>query len=403
MSLEVVQPKMRGFISLSAHPAGLKSLIADQVNRTNSIEGGNINNALILGSSMGYGLASSIVSLFGFQANTLGVCFERSPNKKKTGSAGWYNSGELIKIADANDLNFQVYNGDAFSELTKQTVIDHLKANYGKIDLLVYSLAAPRRTDEKNDKVWNSTLKPVGKSAFIKNINLQNHMFEEVEITQATDEEVLSTVKVMGGEDWQIWIDTLEKHSLLSDNFKTVAFSYIGPEVTEEIYRTGTIGKAKENLEATAAIIDSKLSSSFTNSEARVSINKAIVTQASSAIPGVPLYMSMLLQLMKANNTHEDALDQIIRLFEDKKFHTGEPVVDSDQLIRLDDFELEEIIQNEVKNRWHKLSASNYLSLIDLEQYKHDFNQIFGFDVDDIDYAKEVEIDPEYSIMDVGH
>jgi len=403
MSLEVVQPKMRGFISLSAHPAGLKSLIADQVNRTNSIEGGNINNALILGSSMGYGLASSIVSLFGFQANTLGVCFERSPNKKKTGSAGWYNSGELIKIADANDLNFQVYNGDAFSELTKQTVIDHLKTNYGQIDLLVYSLAAPRRTDEKNDKVWNSTLKPVGKSAFIKNINLQNHMFEEVEITQATDEEVLSTVKVMGGEDWQIWIDTLEKHSLLSDNFKTVAFSYIGPEVTEEIYRTGTIGKAKENLEATAAIIDSKLSSSFTNSEARVSINKAIVTQASSAIPGVPLYMSMLLQLMKANNTHEDALDQIIRLFEDKKFHTGEPVVDSDQLIRLDDFELEEIIQNEVKNRWHKLSASNYLSLIDLEQYKHDFNQIFGFDVDDIDYAKEVEIDPEYSIMDVGH
>ena len=403
MSLEVVQPKMRGFISLSAHPAGLKNLIADQVNRTNSIEGGNINNALILGSSMGYGLASSIVSLFGFQANTLGVCFERSPNKKKTGSAGWYNSGELIKIADANDLNFQVYNGDAFSELTKQTVIDHLKTNYGQIDLLVYSLAAPRRTDEKNDKVWNSTLKPVGKSAFIKNINLQNHMFEEVEITQATDEEVLSTVKVMGGEDWQIWIDTLEKHSLLSDNFKTVAFSYIGPEVTEEIYRTGTIGKAKENLEATAAIIDSKLSSSFTNSEARVSINKAIVTQASSAIPGVPLYMSMLLQLMKANNTHEDALDQIIRLFEDKKFHTGEPVVDSDQLIRLDDFELEEIIQNEVKKRWHKLSASNYLSLIDLEQYKHDFNQIFGFDVDDIDYAKEVEIDPEYSIMDVGH
>ena len=403
MSLEVVQPKMRGFISLSAHPAGLKNLIADQVNRTNSIEGGNINNALILGSSMGYGLASSIVSLFGFQANTLGVCFERSPNKKKTGSAGWYNSGELIKIADVNDLNFQVYNGDAFSELTKQTVIDHLKTNYGQIDLLVYSLAAPRRTDEKNDKVWNSTLKPVGKSAFIKNINLQNHMFEEVEITQATDEEVLSTVKVMGGEDWQIWIDTLEKHSLLSDNFKTVAFSYIGPEVTEEIYRTGTIGKAKENLEATAAIIDSKLSSSFTNSEARVSINKAIVTQASSAIPGVPLYMSMLLQLMKANNTHEDALDQIIRLFEDKKFHTGEPVVDSDQLIRLDDFELEEIIQNEVKNRWHKLSASNYLSLIDLEQYKHDFNQIFGFDVDDIDYAKEVEIDPEYSIMDVGH
>ena len=207
----------------------------------------------------------------------------------------------------------------------------------------------------------------------------------------------------MGGEDWQIWIDTLEKHSLLSDNFKTVAFSYIGPEVTEEIYRTGTIGKAKENLEATAAIIDSKLSASFTNSEARVSINKAIVTQASSAIPGVPLYMSMLLQLMKANNTHEDSLDQIIRLFEDKKFHTGEPIVDSDQLIRLDDFELEEIIQNEVKNRWQKLSASNYLSLIDLEQYKHDFNQIFGFDVDDIDYAKEVEINPEYSIMDVGH
>ena len=402
MSLEVVQPKMRGFISLSAHPAGLKSLVASQVNRTNTIEGGNVQNALILGSSMGYGLASSIVSLFGFHANTLGVCFERAPNKKKTGSAGWYNSGELIKIAEANDLNFQVYNGDAFSELTKQTVIDRLKANYGKIDLLVYSLAAPRRIDEKSDKVWNSTLKPIGNPAFIKNINLQNHLFEEVEIPQATDEEVLSTVKVMGGEDWHAWIDFLEKHSLLSDHFKTIAFSYIGPQVTEKIYRTGTIGKAKENLEATAATIDSKLSSLLANSEARVSINKAIVTQASSAIPGVPLYMSMLFKLMKANNTHEDALEQIIRLFEDKKFHTGEPVVDSEQLIRLDDFELEDDIQNEIKSRWQELTETNYLSMIDLEQYKLDFNQIFGFNVDGIDYAKEVEIDPEYSIMDVG-
>ena len=402
MSLEVVQPKMRGFISLSAHPAGLKSLVTSQVNRTNTIESGNVQNALILGSSMGYGLASSIVSLFGFQANTLGVCFERPPNKKKTGSAGWYNSGELIKIAEANDLSFRVFNGDAFSELTKQTVIDRLKANYGKIDLLVYSLAAPRRIDEKRDKVWNSTLKPINNSAFIKNINLQNHLFEEVEIPQATDEEVLSTVKVMGGEDWYAWIDLLEKHSLLSDHFKTVAFSYIGPQVTEKIYRTGTIGKAKKNLEATAATIDSKLSSLLANSKASVSINKAIVTQASSAIPGVPLYISMLFKLMKANNTHEDALDQIIRLFEDKKFHTGEPVVDSEQLIRLDDFELEDEIQNEIKSSWQELTETNYLSMIDLEQYKQDFNQIFGFNVDGIDYAKEVEIDPEYSIMNVG-
>jgi len=213
---------------------------------------------------------------------------------------------------------------------------------------------------------------------------------------------VLSTVKVMGGEDWQDWIDLLEQNNLLSDNFKTVAFSYIGPEVTESIYRTGTIGKAKENLEATAAIIDSKLRSASPNLEARVSVNKAIVTQASSAIPGVPLYVSMLFKLMKINNTHEDALDQIIRLFEDKKFHTLEPVLDADNLIRLDDYELEDKIQSEIKNRWQDLTESNYLSLIDLEQYKQDFNQIFGFDVDGIDYTQEVETDPKYSIMDIG-
>ncbi len=402
MPLEVVKPKMRGFISLSAHPAGLKRIVMNQVNRTSLIEGGNVKNTLILGSSMGYGLASSIVSLFGFQANTLGVCFERPPQKNKTGSAGWYNSGELIEIAKANNLNYQVYNGDAFSQPTKDAVIDHIKTNYGQLDLLVYSLAAPRRIDEKNDKVWNSTLKPIGDTAFIKNINLQNHLFEEVEIPQATDDEVLSTVKVMGGEDWQDWIDLLEQNNLLSDNFKTVAFSYIGPEVTESIYRTGTIGKAKENLEATAAIIDSKLRSASPNLEARVSVNKAIVTQASSAIPGVPLYVSMLFKLMKINNTHEDALDQIIRLFEDKKFHTLEPVLDADNLIRLDDYELEDKIQSEIKNRWQDLTESNYLSLIDLEQYKQDFNQIFGFDVDGIDYTQEVETDPKYSIMDIG-
>ncbi|MBI51940.1 MAG: enoyl-[acyl-carrier-protein] reductase FabV [Chloroflexi bacterium] len=402
MPLEVVKPKMRGFISLSAHPAGLKRIVMNQVNRTSLIEGGNVKNTLILGSSMGYGLASSIVSLFGFQANTLGVCFERPPQKNKTGSAGWYNSGELIEIAKANNLNYQVYNGDAFSQPTKDAVIDYIKTNYGQLDLLVYSLAAPRRIDEKNDKVWNSTLKPIGDTAFIKNINLQNHLFEEVEIPQATDDEVLSTVKVMGGEDWQDWIDLLEQNNLLSDNFKTVAFSYIGPEVTESIYRTGTIGKAKENLEATAAIIDSKLRSASPNLEARVSVNKAIVTQASSAIPGVPLYVSMLFKLMKINNTHEDALDQIIRLFEDKKFHTLEPVLDADNLIRLDDYELEDKIQSEIKNRWQDLTESNYLSLIDLEQYKQDFNQIFGFDVDGIDYTQEVETDPKYSIMDIG-
>ena len=402
MSLEVVKPKMRGFISLSAHPAGLKKIVTNQVNRTDAIKEGNIKNALVLGSSMGYGLASAIVSLFGFQANTLGVCFERPPQKNKTGSAGWYNSGELIKIAKTNNFNYDVYNGDAFSESTKNAVIQHLNSNYGQIDLLVYSLAAPRRVDEKNDKIWNSTLKPVSEPAFIKNINLQNHLFEEVELPQATDDEVLSTVKVMGGEDWQNWVDILNDNNLLSDHFKTVAFSYIGPKVTEKIYRTGTIGKAKENLEATATMIDLKLRDSHPAAEARVSVNKAIVTQASSAIPGVPLYISMLFKLMKAHNTHEDALDQIIRLFEGKKFHTSEPVLDLDKLVRLDDFELEDKIQNEILSKWQDLTENNYLDLIDLDQYKRDFNQIFGFDVDGIDYTQAVDIDPEYSIKNVG-
>ena len=231
---------------------------------------------------------------------------------------------------------------------------------------------------------------------------MQNHLFEEVELPQATDDEVLSTVKVMGGEDWQNWVDILNDNNLLSDHFKTVAFSYIGPKVTEKIYRTGTIGKAKENLEATATMIDLKLRDSHPAAEARVSVNKAIVTQASSAIPGVPLYISMLFKLMKAHNTHEDALDQIIRLFEGKKFHTSEPVLDLDKLVRLDDFELEDKIQNEILSKWQDLTENNYLDLIDLDQYKRDFNQIFGFDVDGIDYTQAVDIDPEYSIKNVG-
>ncbi|MDG1990283.1 MAG: enoyl-[acyl-carrier-protein] reductase FabV [Dehalococcoidia bacterium] len=397
MSKEIIQPRTRGFISLSSHPDGLKFLVKKQIDKVNKTEITNIKNVLVVGSSMGYGLASTIYSLYGLGANTLGVCYERPPLKAKTGSAGWYNSGELIKYAESAGLNLNVVNGDAFNDNTKKSVIELLENTYGQIDLLIYSLASPRRIDS-NGITWNSTLKPIGSDVSLKNINLQSNTFETSSISKATEEEINATTKVMGGEDWDDWVTELSAHNLISENFKTVAFSYVGPKVTEQIYRTGTIGIAKKHLESTVKLINNKLNNSSTNSRALISVNKAIVTQASSAIPGVPLYMSMLFKLMKQNNTNELAIDQIIRLFENKLLDTNAPIVDNNGFIRLDDYELENTLQDTILKQWDIMSADNFLDLIDFDQYKIDFHQIFGFNVNEIDYKQLVETDPEYSI-----
>jgi enoyl-[acyl-carrier protein] reductase / trans-2-enoyl-CoA reductase (NAD+) len=398
MSKEIVVPRTRGFISLTSHPEGLKLLVDEQIKKVNKIESTNIKNVLVIGSSMGYGLASTIFSLFGLGAKTLGVCYERAPQKTKTGSAGWYNSGELIKFAESSGLNLNIVNADAFKEDTKSSIMEILKNNYGKIDLLIYSLAAPRRIDG-NGISWNSVLKPIGNDASLKSLNLQTNTFEMSNISQATEDEIEATTKVMGGEDCEDWVSALMTNDLISSHFKAIAFSYIGPQVTEPIYKTGTIGIAKNHLESTIKKINNKLVNFSTEASALVSVNKAIVTQASSAIPGVPLYISMLFKLMKERKTHETAIDQIIRLFQDKLLDTNHPIVDVNGFIRLDDYELEDQLQDAILKKWDIMSADNFLDLIDLDQYTIDFHQIFGFNVRAINYQDLVETDPEYSIQ----
>lgn len=398
MSKEIVVPRTRGFISLTSHPEGLKLLVDEQIKKVNKIESTNIKNVLVIGSSMGYGLASTIFSLFGLGAKTLGVCYERAPQKTKTGSAGWYNSGELIKFAESSGLNLNIVNADAFKEDTKSSIMEILKNNYGKIDLLIYSLAAPRRIDG-NGISWNSVLKPIGNDASLKSLNLQTNTFEMSNISQATEDEIEATTKVMGGEDCEDWVSALMTNDLISRHFKAIAFSYIGPQVTEPIYKTGTIGIAKNHLESTIKKINNKLVNFSTEASALVSVNKAIVTQASSAIPGVPLYISMLFKLMKERKTHETAIDQIIRLFQDKLLDTNHPIVDVNGFIRLDDYELEDQLQDAILKKWDIMSTDNFLDLIDLDQYTIDFHQIFGFNVRAINYQDLVETDPEYSIQ----
>ena len=402
MTKEIIKPKIRGFISLTAHPSGCKRMIMDQINSLNVASNSEVKNVLVIGSSMGYGLASTITSLFGLKASVLGVCYERPPVRSKTGSAGWYNSGELLNIANENNLNLKIINGDAFAYKTKEAVSNIFKDNFEKIDLLIYSLASPRRYEEATDVTWSSALKPIGKSATFKSINLQNYQFETITMDPASNEEINSTTKVMGGEDWESWVEYLLNEKLLSENFKTVAFSYMGPQVTEQIYRSGTIGKAKQHLESTVVNINTVLKNFSSNANAIVSVNKALVTQASSAIPGVPLYLSMLIKLMKDNDTNESALEQIGRLFNDKGLLNNSPLTDSNNLIRLDDYELDPIVQHDIIEKWTKLNDKNFTKYIDLDQYISDFHQIFGFNVDAIDYDLPVEIDPDYTIINIS-
>jgi|TARA_B110000263_G_scaffold249460_1_gene267127 enoyl-[acyl-carrier protein] reductase/trans-2-enoyl-CoA reductase (NAD+) len=402
MTQEIIKPKIRGFISLTAHPSGCKRLIMDQINSLNVASNSEIKNVLVIGSSMGYGLSSTITSLFGLKASVLGVCYERQPVRSKTGSAGWYNSGELLNIANENNLNLNIINGDAFANKTKEAVSTFFKESFEQIDLLIYSLASPRRYEESTGITWNSALKPIGKSATFKSINLQNYQFETITMDPASNEEINSTSKVMGGEDWESWIEYLLNEKLLSENFKTVAFSYMGPQVTEQIYRSGTIGKAKQHLESTVVNINTILKNFSSKSNAIVSVNKALVTQASSAIPGVPLYLSMLIKLMKDNDTNESALQQIGRLFNDKGLLTNNPLTDSNNLIRLDDYELDPVIQHDILENWIKLNDKNFTKYIDIDQYISDFHQIFGFNVDSVDYDLPVEIDPDYTISNIS-
>ncbi|MCB1226182.1 MAG: trans-2-enoyl-CoA reductase family protein [Verrucomicrobiales bacterium] len=386
----IVAPKIRGFICTTAHPVGCAQHVQQQIDVVKSR--GPISNApkkvLVIGSSTGYGLSSRIAAAFGGGAATLGVFFERPGAADRTGTAGWYNTAAFEKAAQADGLYARSFNGDAYSDAMKQTVIDAIKADLGQVDCVIYSLASPRRTEPKTGEVFKSVLKPIGETYTNKNLNTTNGEVNEVSIPPAQGDDVEQTVAVMGGADWELWLDALLAAGVLAEGTRTVAYSYIGPELTWPIYKNGTIGKAKEDLERVQRALDTKLAP--LNGKAWVSVNKALVTQASSAIPVVPLYISLLYQVMKARGTHEDTIEQMDRLFRDR-LYSGHPQPDEAGRIRVDDWEMDPEVQALIDQRWNEVDTANLKELADFDGYQSSFLRLFGFGLDGVDYTADVD------------
>jgi len=385
----IISPKIRGFICTTAHPDGCAAHVQQQIDYVKSKPA--LANApkkvLVVGSSTGYGLASRIVPAFGGGAATIGVFFEKEGEEKKTGSAGWYNSVAFEEAANKEGLYAKSFNGDAFSKEVKQQVIDAIRADLGQVDMVIYSLASPRRTDPETGEVYKSVLKPTGETYTNKNLNTDKKEITEVTIEPANEDEIAQTVKVMGGEDWKLWIDALSEAGVLADGFKTVAYSYIGPELTWAIYTDGTIGRAKVHLEETAK----GLNASYGEGTAVVSVNKALVTQASSAIPVVPLYISILYKIMKAKGTHEGCIEQIQRLFSDHYGAEGGPKLDEKGRIRIDDWEMQPDVQAEVEKIWPVITTEKIDEITDFEGYQKEFYRLFGFGLEGVDYGAEAD------------
>ncbi|OWA36525.1 trans-2-enoyl-CoA reductase [Saccharibacillus sp. O16] len=390
----IIQPKTRGFICTTAHPEGCAKQVEKQVQYVQAqpkIEGPK--NVLVIGSSTGYGLASRITAAVGAGANTVGVFFDKPAEGSRTASAGWYNTAGFE--AEAAKLGVKSFNivGDAFSNEIKTQTIDLIKKELGQVDLVVYSVASPRRTHPVTGETFTSVIKPIGAPYSNKTMNFHTGEVSMTTIEPAAEEEVRQTIAVMGGEDWKMWMDALQEAGALAQGATTVAYSYIGPEVTHAIYREGTIGKAKNDLENTASVLNDSLDS--IGGRAFVSVNKALVTQSSSAIPVVPLYISALYQVMKEKELHENCIEQMYRLFADRLYAEQTPV-DEKGLIRLDDWEMREDVQTEVTRRWNELTTENVEQLSDLEGYRREFFQLFGFRADGVDY--EADTDPNVSM-----
>jgi enoyl-[acyl-carrier protein] reductase/trans-2-enoyl-CoA reductase (NAD+) len=376
---------MRGFICLTAHPEGCAKNIKNQIEYVNSK--GHIDGAkkvLVIGASTGFGLASRITSAFGSGAGTIGVFFEKPPSEGKTATPGWYNSAAFETEAQKAGLYAKSINGDAFSNEIKQQTIDLIKADLGQVDMIIYSLASPVRMHPESGILHRSSLKPIGQTFTNKTVDFHTGLVSQVTIEPANQEDIDNTVVVMGGEDWKMWIDALKNAGVLANGATTIAYSYIGPEVTEAVYRKGTIGRAKDDLESTAFKITDDLKS--LNGKAYVSVNKALVTQASSAIPVIPLYISLLYKIMKAEGVHEGCIEQIQRLFEQRLYSGKEVPTDDKGRIRIDDWEMRDDIQDRIKTLWEKATTENLSDIGDLAGYKQDFLNLFGFGFEGVDY-----------------
>ncbi len=387
----IIQPRTRGFICLTAHPEGAAKNIQKQIAYVKSK--GKINNGpkkvLVIGASTGFGIASRISAAFGSDAATIGVFFEKPATAGRPATAGWYNSAAFEKEAQAAGLYAKSINGDAFSDEIKRQTIDLIKKDLGQIDLVVYSLASPRRTHPKTGVSYSSVLKPIGETFTNKTVDFHTGKVTDISIEPVDkDEDIANTIAVMGGEDWKFWMEDLAKAGVLAEGVKTVAYSYIGPALTFPIYRNGTIGQAKNDLEATVPVINDILSG--INGRSYVSVNKALVTQSSSAIPVVPLYISLLYKVMKEKGIHEGCIEQMQRLFADR-LYADAIELDEKGRIRVDDWEMRDDVQAEVAVLWDKVTSENIEDISDIEGYRNDFFQLFGFNVDEIDYEAETD------------
>lgn len=384
----IIEPRMRGFICTTSHPKGCEQNVKNQIEYIQSkgaIEGAK--KVLVIGASTGFGLASRITSAFGSDAATIGVFFEKAPSEGKTASPGWYNSAAFETEAHKAGLYAKSVNGDAFSNEIKQQTLDLIKADLGQVDLVVYSLASPVRMHPVTGVLHRSVLKPIGGTYTNKTVDFHSGKVSEISIEPCSGDDIENTVAVMGGEDWAMWIDALKAENLLAAGATTVAYSYIGPSLTEAVYRKGTIGRAKDHLEASAFAITESLAA--INGKAFVSVNKALVTQASSAIPVIPLYISLLYKIMKEEGIHEGCIEQIQRLYQERLYTGNEVPVDEKGRIRIDDLEMRLDVQEKVAKLWIEAVTENLAEIGDLEGYRKDFYNLFGFDVAGVDYKAD--------------
>jgi len=393
ISTMIIQPRTRGFICLTAHPDGAHQAVKNQIEYIKSK--GEIKNGpkkvLVIGASTGFGLSSRIAAAFGSGASTIGVFFEKPASEGKMGTAGWYNSAAFEKEAHAAGLYAKSINGDAFSDDVKKQTIELIKKDLGEVDLVVYSLASPRRTHPKTGVAYASVLKPIGQPFTNKTVDFHTGVVSDITINPVeNDEDIANTIAVMGGEDWNFWIEDLKAAGVLAAGVKTVAYSYIGPELTFPIYRNGTTGQAKNDLEATVPVLNDLLKD--LQGVSYVSVNKALVTQSSSAIPVVPLYISLLYKVMKAKGTHEGTIEQMQRLFADRLYtENGEVALDSEGRIRIDDWEMAEDVQAEVAKYWDKVTTETLAEISDIDGYRKEFFNLFGFELEGVDYEKDTD------------
>jgi enoyl-[acyl-carrier protein] reductase/trans-2-enoyl-CoA reductase (NAD+) len=388
----VIKPRVRGFICVTTHPVGCEANVRQQieyVRASGSIHEGP-KKVLVIGASTGYGLAARITAAFGCGAETLGVFFERPGTGDKPGSPGWYNTAAFHKFAAADGLYATSINGDGFSDEAKRRTIDVIRRDLGQVDLVVYSLAAPRRTHPATGEVFTSTLKPIGKAIEVRSLDTDNEVIKDTVLQPATQEEIDGTVAVMGGEDWQMWIAALQAAGVLADGAKTTAFTYLGEQITRDIYWNGSIGAAKKDLDRRVVGIRAGLA--VHGGDARVSVLKAVVTQASSAIPMMPLYLSLLFKVMKEQGSHEGCIEQVVGLFRDS-LYGGSPCMDNEGRLRADRKELAAEVQLRVQQLWHQVTNDNIDDVTDFAGYKSEFLRLFGFGIEGVDYEADVATD----------